>query len=236
MMKRLFPVEKYWYNAGGVMKSNNAAYVKANGQMYPVYRSYVVGQIPDYGEYSYIIDGDEDYMWFQDYSVADLSWGENDQYDGHSCNSAHSHRYSTTGLWTVIYRNFQGGRFYYGKFDYNRPCTDGSKPYEFDETWIPQITEILTPLPHFTDMYNADVPAVSVQDMYRGCSRLKKIPDFLFANNPQLLNFKNCFDGCYGAMGKAPRLWRTYPDADGTACFRGCEGLSNFSDIPSSWK
>lgn len=68
---------------------------------------------------------------------------------------------------------------------------------------------------------------------------LRKIPDKLVEWVQEgyiTSNFKGMFYDCVNLTGEAPRLWEIFPDADGTGCFHGCTGLTNYNDIPDNWR
>lgn len=67
-------------------------------------------------------------------------------------------------------------------------------------------------------------------------TKLKAIPVGLFDRCTKASCFRNCFLGCGSLTGTAPKLWELFPDADGSGCFGGCTGLSNYGDIPDAWK
>lgn len=91
----------------------------------------------------------------------------------------------------------------------------------------------------------------SVQSLFAGCTKLKKILPNIFDNCRKLTNFRDCFNGCSNLTGESPytmvngkkiKLWERSPE-NGFAkptvydgCFRGCTNLSDYDSIPSSWK
>ncbi|MCF6174614.1 MAG: hypothetical protein L3J71_02480 [Victivallaceae bacterium] len=80
---------------------------------------------------------------------------------------------------------------------------------------------------------------------------LASIPAGLFDNNNQVTTFVSCFNGCTALTGASGALWLNpsgasnytlvSPDYDvgvpnGSACYAGCTGLSDYGTIPTYWK
>ena len=86
-------------------------------------------------------------------------------------------------------------------------------------------------------LFSRNPNITTVSSMFRGCSNLTKINSTLFTSyNSSIKSFSSTFDGCTKLTGTAPSIWITNPSATGTYCFTGCTKLSNYSDIPSTWK
>ena len=86
-------------------------------------------------------------------------------------------------------------------------------------------------------LFSRNPNITTVSSMFRGCSNLTKINSTLFTSyNSSIKSFSYTFDGCTKLTGTAPSIWITNPSATGTYCFTGCTKLSNYSDIPSTWK
>jgi len=49
-------------------------------------------------------------------------------------------------------------------------------------------------------------------------------------------NFSKTFAANPTLTGLAPELWITHSSANGSNCFEGDTGLSNYASIPSYWK
>lgn len=77
-----------------------------------------------------------------------------------------------------------------------------------------------------------------MQSLCKGCVRLKYIPGKLFdpCDPSQIRNLSETFRYCEGLTGPAPELWEMFPKVNERACFEGCKGLSNYGEMPSSWK
>lgn len=83
--------------------------------------------------------------------------------------------------------------------------------------------------------------------MFSYCTSLTSIPENLFDSNKKVKDFSSTFQDCSGLTGNTPtgtdglELWKRagkpgYPSSiNGTACFRFCSKLSNYSSIPSGW-
>ncbi len=52
----------------------------------------------------------------------------------------------------------------------------------------------------------------------------------------KLVNFTRTFNNCTAITGEAPQLWVSHPSAQRGECFRGCTKLTNYADIPETWK
>ena len=77
-----------------------------------------------------------------------------------------------------------------------------------------------------------------VPGMFRSCGQLTGIEPTLFTdtNNPLITSFQYTFWGCSKMTGTAPQLWITHPSAERGQCFQGCTSLTNWAEIPDTWK
>ena len=81
--------------------------------------------------------------------------------------------------------------------------------------------------------------ATTFNACFMDCTSLTAIPGGLFDSCTAVQNFALCFEHCSALTGPAPELWDTtkWPNVvSSSSCFRGCTGLSNYTDIPSDWK
>lgn len=106
--------------------------------------------------------------------------------------------------------------------------------------------------------------ATSFASTFNGCVSLTSVPSDLFDQNTEVLTFSGTFRNCISLTnvlqftnntsvtvfdrvydmyttsnslsGTAPELWNRSPQPSGTDAFRNCTGLSNFGDIPTSFK
>lgn len=71
--------------------------------------------------------------------------------------------------------------------------------------------------------------------VFSGCTALTNIPAGLFENRVGL-KFIETFSNCTGIRNvNVPELWETFPNADGTDCFKNCINAKNYEDIPYEW-
>lgn len=83
--------------------------------------------------------------------------------------------------------------------------------------------------PWLEDCYN-------IQSLFAGCSALEDFPDDLFSGMLDVTNCVQAFENCKSITKRVPELWNSYPNANGTQCFRGCINAENYEDIPAEWK
>lgn len=69
---------------------------------------------------------------------------------------------------------------------------------------------------------------------FAGCSKLGVIPDL--SDTEQCAYFDAMFHNCSLMTGVAPALWSRSPTPAGALCFHNCTALSNYGDIPGSWR
>jgi hypothetical protein len=91
----------------------------------------------------------------------------------------------------------------------------------------------LTEIPE--GLFDNNINATYFSYCFYGCVNLTKIPDGLFDNNINATYFYRSFSDCVNLTGLAPDLW-TRSNVYGDNCFMGCTNLSNYADIPNSWK
>jgi hypothetical protein len=91
----------------------------------------------------------------------------------------------------------------------------------------------LTEIPE--GLFDNNINATYFSYCFYGCVNLTKIPDGLFDNNIIATYFYRSFSDCVNLTGLAPDLW-TRSNVYGDNCFMGCTNLSNYADIPNSWK
>ena len=75
----------------------------------------------------------------------------------------------------------------------------------------------------------------SVNAAFEG-TKVTNIPQNLFANCNKISNFQSTFYSCNKITGNAPELWNRDNVTNSRYCFTGCTNLSNYSEIPDSWK
>ncbi|MBR1963033.1 MAG: leucine-rich repeat protein [Alistipes sp.] len=97
--------------------------------------------------------------------------------------------------------------------------------------------------------------SVTFSRCFYGCSALKSIPAGLFDAARRINYIDNCFNGCTAITGESPytmigeKKVHLYERTKGTDfptipsnstahadCFAGCEGLSDYTKMPSAWR
>lgn len=85
-------------------------------------------------------------------------------------------------------------------------------------------------------------------NMFQNCTGLTTIPEEIFANVANdpgdygngNVSFDFWFSGCTNLTGQAPELWNMRNaegyTCSGRRCFRDCTNLSNYGDVPDTWK
>lgn len=102
--------------------------------------------------------------------------------------------------------------------------------------------------------------SVTFTECFMKCSALESLPTGLFDTVRRINYINRCFDGCSSLSGESP--YTVITDADGieskihlyerergtdfptvpssssahSGCFAGCDGLADYSEIPSAWK
>ncbi|GAE88894.1 dockerin type I domain-containing protein [Acetivibrio straminisolvens] len=92
----------------------------------------------------------------------------------------------------------------------------------------------LTEIP--AGLFAKNINATSFYACFLSCESLTEIPEGLFDNNINVTQFDACFDGCKNLTGTAPALWSRSNVTKSSSCFRDCTKLSNYDEIPDSWK
>lgn len=84
----------------------------------------------------------------------------------------------------------------------------------------------------FAGMENAR----SFEGAFSSCTALETLPMNTFSDCPNAVSFKETFSGCSEILSFLPPLWSTYPDANGTDCYRNCIHAPNYADVPEEWR
>jgi hypothetical protein len=139
-------------------------------------------------------------------------------------------------------------------FDYSPNATT------FTDTFSSMLS--LTSVP--TGLFDNVTNATTFASCFSACNALTSVPSTLFDQNANVVNFSGTFRNCraltnvlqftYNTQvtifnniynmtsttnalsGTAPELWLRTPTPSGTAAFRNCSGLTNFTAIPVNWK
>lgn len=78
----------------------------------------------------------------------------------------------------------------------------------------------------------------SVRGLFSNCTNLTSIPPTLLDNSPNIIDFSFMFRGCTNLEGNTPEWWNRNPELSRSqtgACFKGCNNLDNYDDIPLNW-
>ena len=86
------------------------------------------------------------------------------------------------------------------------------------------------------DLFKNCPNAVSFERAINTCTSLTEIPEGLFDNCNNVKNFNITFSGSTNITGNAPKLWERTNVENYRGCFAGCSKLSNYSEIPDTWK
>ena len=87
------------------------------------------------------------------------------------------------------------------------------------------------------DLFKKCPNVTTFANTFYDCKNLTgNIPENLFINNINISNFKTTFCGCSKLNGNAPALWERTNVTNSQWCFYDCTNLSNYNDIPSTWK
>ena len=76
----------------------------------------------------------------------------------------------------------------------------------------------------------------SFNNAFTNCTGLTEIPEGLLDNCNKVEDFYGMFAGATNITGNAPKLWERTNVKNSSACFKGCNKLSNYSEIPEGWK
>lgn len=96
------------------------------------------------------------------------------------------------------------------------------------------------------DLFTSMTKVTNLGGIFHSCTSLTFIPLSLFDNCKAATNFSNTFYGCTSLTGPTPKtdgleIWERqgkpgYPvSIQGTKCFTGDTGLTNYSTIPQDW-
>lgn len=101
-------------------------------------------------------------------------------------------------------------------------------------TWA-NCTNLITP-PSITAITNV----TTIQGAWINCTNMTTFPS-IFSSSERLTNVRYAFQRCTNIVGAAPELWNTdnFPNISlYTDCFDGLDPakISNWNDIPASWK
>lgn len=112
-----------------------------------------------------------------------------------------------------------------GLFNNNPNATDfySTFAYCYDITTIP------------TGLFDNNPNIVTFGGVFYNCFSLTAIPIELFDNNLNVTTFGNSFRGNHNLTGYAPKLWTRIPSIFGDSCFKDCNNLTNYAQIPLSW-
>lgn len=93
----------------------------------------------------------------------------------------------------------------------------------------------LTSIP--SDLFQYNTKLVLMSYIFYGCTNITSIPSTLFDNIVDSASGKltAAFQNCTSLTGAAPAVWDDLPSFDGSYCFSGCTGLSNYPIIPEEW-
>lgn len=149
-----------------------------------------------------------------------------------------------------------------GLFEFTSLATNFSDLFSFtplrNETGPPIVQAVPDGL--FDDCTSA----TSFASAFNGCVQLQTVPSDLFDLNTDVLTFSGTFRNCVSLTnvlqftnnssvtvfdrvydmyttsnaltGNAPEIWGRSPQPSGNDAFRNCTGLTNFGDIPTSFK
>lgn len=97
-----------------------------------------------------------------------------------------------------------------------------------------------------TGLFDNNTKVVNFSNVFRNCRSLTQIPEALFTNNQSVTTFSNAFNmattnnqlqnGSTPTDTNGLELWQRTPEPIGTDCFAFCTGLSNFNQIPTTFK
>jgi len=140
-------------------------------------------------------------------------------------------------------------------------CFDGTlikkSKYSFGNTSIATVPDLLFNYPSNTNSFD-------MSNMFKDCTSLVTVEGVISNDIAQYHDMKSIFDGCSAlttiatnALGSTtnyyvplnyafrncvsldplPELWTQHTGTTYTdGCFEGCEGASNYSDVPESWR
>ena len=122
---------------------------------------------------------------------------------------------------------------------FNKIESDGATGFENAFSGCTSLTEIPE------DLFSNCPQVTSFRETFKSCTNLTEIPTNLFSNCLNVKSFFWTFANCTALTGEAPKLWERVPNGaeneyvgtpSGSCCFLNATGLSNYNDIPESWK
>jgi hypothetical protein len=88
-----------------------------------------------------------------------------------------------------------------------------------------------------SNLFDTNINVVNFSGTFRLCSQLTSVLQFTY--NTAVTTFANVYfqnTTSNSLAGAAPTIWLRSPQPVGTAAFRNCTGLTNYSSIPSNFK
>ncbi|AEO93612.1 gp353 [Bacillus phage G] len=88
------------------------------------------------------------------------------------------------------------------------------------------------------DLFRTNTALVSIEDAFSDTG-ITSINSKFLSYNTSLQNMSYAFNRCNSLRGNAPEYWvESHPinPTEFAACFRSCTGLTNYAQIPSTWK
>jgi hypothetical protein len=101
----------------------------------------------------------------------------------------------------------------------------------------------LTTIP--SGLFDNNTQVTNFSAVFRNCRQLSSIPAQLFTNNQSVTTFANAFNmattsnsltGVTPTDANGDEIWERTPTPTGTDCFAFCSGLTNFNNIPLTFK
>ena len=202
------------------------------------------------------VENDSVNLWVEIYDEAGLvNWGDGSEPE--DAYYQHLHRYSKPGKYEVTVT----GKLRYvdiaGVSGDGNVVTAiksfGNLEYEQMYLWSTNnLKYISMPNPNsFKNLYDFSMSDSSIQKVpdymfresqiteltaiFNNCRNLKSIPEHLF-DGLTITNAKMTFYNCTSLTGNAPELWNNTNITVYDGSFYNCTGLSNYNDIPDSWK
>ena len=122
-----------------------------------------------------------------------------------------------------------------GLFDF------ASAAISFTNTFV--FCQGLTSIP--SGLFDNNTEVRDFSSVFRNCRSVVGIPSQFFTNNQKVTTFENAFNmattsnsliGVTPTDSNGDEIWERTPTPVGTDCFAFCSGLTNFGDIPLSFK
>ena len=91
------------------------------------------------------------------------------------------------------------------------------------------------------DIFKNNTEVTTFRGCFSGCVNLEYLPEGIFDNCNKVESFYWTFGNCSKMQGEAPKLWErenidTTKEYNYRCCFSNCKRLSNYNEIPRSWK